>query len=125
MNTYPIKDDRPGHCWAFEIDNLYITVHPVARVLGAVPSVSDIRIPKLFRGKDDIRIQFKYKDREYVVWEPWGDSNRYWIGPDDEQDKSVDLSDLRAAFERHTPPSLLTLLHSIVTLDIESFLKHF
>ncbi|HEV2109876.1 MAG TPA: hypothetical protein VGT99_00870 [Gammaproteobacteria bacterium] len=124
MNTYPIKDDRPGHCWAFEIDHVYITARPTARVLAQVQGVSDIEIPKLFRGKDDIRIKFKYRGRDCVVWEPWGDSSRYWIGPENAMDKSLDLKDVQSAFEKHDPPTLIGLLFSILTLDIGSFLKY-
>lgn len=124
MNTYPIKDDVPGHCWAFEIDLVYITVRPVGQVLAQVQDVSDVRIPKLFRGKDDIRIRFKYKERECIVWEPWGDSSRYWIGPEDTTDKSLDLKDIRIAFENHAPPTLIGLLVSIVTLDLKSLLRY-
>ena len=48
--------------------------------------------------------RFKYHGEPFVVWEPYGDSSRYWIGPDqNDPAKIVDVGPLEGAIARHRP----------------------
>ena len=43
------------------------------------------------------RLSFQVNSEPFVVWEPWGDSSRYWVGPVD-----IDVtSGNAAALEAH------------------------
>jgi len=65
------------------------------RVLTSVPGVSDF---KRDRSGDD-RFAFLYVGRGCVVHEPFGDNNRYWIGPV-EKEPPIDMAPVRDAFSR-------------------------
>jgi hypothetical protein len=65
------------------------------RVLGSVPGVTDFKR----RWFDEHRFTFTYGGRACVVWEPWGDNSRYWIGPA-EMEPPVDMGPINDAFRK-------------------------
>ena len=82
MKTYPLIDEKKGdRPFAFEIENAYVGTGTIARLLAEVDGVTDVRARKLFRGSSEIHVEFKYLNHDYIVWEPYGDNSRYWIGP--------------------------------------------
>jgi len=99
---------------SFEIENIYISVRKMAKVLASVPGVENIQIPRLFRSSDDIRLSFKIHGHDYMVVEPFGDSSRYWIVPRNPEDKSADISTVRAAFDTYLPPLPLRVIGSLL-----------
>ena len=105
MKTYLIGSGEDGRCRAFEIEHTFVWIGTIARLLAGVSGVTDVYARRLFRSPDDIRLSFRYLGRECIVWEPWGDSSRYWIGPKDEGD--FDIAPIRAAFEGYHPGSVL------------------
>ena len=123
MKTYAILNDN-GRSWAFEIENAYIGPRNIASLLAGINSVSHIRKRQLFSPSDDIHLRFRYCDREYIVWEPFGDNSRYWIGPADEMDMSVDVSELITAFEQYRPQFLCKIFGDLVTLKFRSLFRH-
>ena len=80
-----------------------------------VNGVTDVRRRKAFTKWEGYHAWFKFNEREFVIWEPHGDSSRYWIGPLREEDR-VDVSELQAAFERHNPSPVVTLFANLVSL---------
>jgi hypothetical protein len=90
--TYPIKD-ASGTIFAFEIDAQLIG-HRLARVLREIDGVSDVRPRQWWFGSADVHIRYFYRGREYVVWEPFGDNSRWWIGPEDSEAPHVGIEDL-------------------------------
>jgi hypothetical protein len=44
---------------------------------------------------------FEVQGQKFKAWEPWGDSSRYWIGPE-APSWCEQISVVRAAFIRHT-----------------------
>ncbi len=60
-----------------------------------------------FGSSSDLRLTFNYYGEEYIVWEPYGDSSRYWIGPKTLTDSSRDCSDLEEAFQTFEPSLLV------------------
>ena len=86
MRTYPIIDEKKGaNSFAFEVENAYVRPRTIARLLKEVDGVTDVRVRKLFDSSADTHVQFKYLTQHYMVWEPYGDSSRYWIGPKHQQ----------------------------------------
>src|SRR4051812_10057443 len=119
MRTYlETVDGCPS---AFEIDVAYIGPRTIARVIRGVRGTSNVRIRKPFSASPDIHVRFRYNNREFIVWEPYGDSSKYWIGPEDRED-ATDVSELRTAFERYVPPIAIKILGSLVSLDFLSSL---
>ena len=95
MRTYPIRDDA-GVLFAFEIDAPLLG-RRLARVLAEVAGVSEVRRRRWWRGPPDVHIRFRYHDREFIVWEPFGDNSRWWIGPDEEDKDSISLAEIERA----------------------------
>jgi hypothetical protein len=46
------------------------------------------------------RYTFTYLGVPCVVWEPWGDNSRYWIGPRPKDD-SIDMAKINEAFRQY------------------------
>jgi hypothetical protein len=98
MRTFPITDNG-GTVFAFEIPAQFLGLR-LARRLRDVSGVSDVRPRKWRVGSADVHIRFRYHDREYIVWEPYGDNSRWWIGPDDENAPHIPLDQLERAISR-------------------------
>jgi GNAT superfamily N-acetyltransferase len=69
----------------------------LARHLRGIPGVSNVRPRKLWVGPQDVHIRFTYRGQECIVWEPYGDNSRWWIGPDDTNSPSISLDELEHA----------------------------
>ena len=70
MKTYPLTHN--GKMFAFEIDNTFIRLSTVAKILRKIDNVSDIRVRKIFSNEPaDIKIKFKYNDTDYIVLEEY------------------------------------------------------
>jgi hypothetical protein len=115
MDTFPLIDrvDRPPH--AFEIENVYVSRRRAARILSAVPGVTKVHVQRLFQ-RSDHRVEFEYQGRPCVVWEPFGDNSRFWIGPRDPDGRNVDITAIEAAFLSYRPNMLVHVLGSLVSL---------
>ena len=117
MHTYSITDSRSERPFAFEVENAYVGPRTIARLLSTVRGVSDLRRRKCFRGSSEVHVQFTYRGRAYIVWEPYGDSSRYWIGPDEAASEHDDVSDLEDAFRQHRPSLARRIMGGMLSLD--------
>jgi hypothetical protein len=115
VKTYPKVDETSGKALGFEIEVAYASLRSVARVLSGVDGVIDIRRRRPFSTWDEIHIRFRYQGAECVVWEPFGDNSRYWIGQEDSP-SPVHLGDLETAFKNYNPPLLRRLIGDILSL---------
>jgi len=103
MKTYPIINDD-GSLRGFEIA-VPLSHRPIYRTLRSVEGVTDIR--RTWFNED--RIKFKFNGEPFIVWEPWGDNSRYWIGaaePPSEQD----ISPIHEAFQQYRYSALARLV---------------
>lgn len=121
MKTYKLYR-KNGRFFAFEIENAYIRPRKIAKLLGAIACVTDIKVRKLFGSPIDTHVQFKYQDKDFIVWEPFGDSSRYWIGPENENDV-IDITTLECVFEKYRPPILFKMFGDLITLNFRSLFK--
>jgi hypothetical protein len=112
MRVYPALE-RDQQLIAFEIDNVYFTVAGLREILRGVSDVSNVKSRALFSSPAELIISFDYKNHPMIVWEPYGDSSRYWIGPEDSNKESVDISALAGAISRYRPSWLLRVLGDI------------
>jgi hypothetical protein len=114
MKTFPLSDagQAPG---AFEIENIYVSRRLIAAVLKGIEGVTDVQLRGSFLTSDDVRVAFLFSGHPCLVWEPFGDNSRYWIGPEDLDGREPDMSLVRAAFEGYRPPFLRDLIGYLVT----------
>lgn len=117
VETYPLIDEKKGHYpFAFEVKNAYVAPGTIARLLMEIDGITDVRTRRLFSGSSEIHVEFKYLSRDYIVWEPYGDNSRYWIGPKNPEESAGDISNIEDVFKRYRPP-----FHREVIGDILSF----
>ncbi|MCY1562005.1 hypothetical protein D9M68_993370 [compost metagenome] len=50
-----------------------------------------------------------------MVWEPFGDNSRYWIGPQ-EAERDVDFATVEMAFKQYRPALLRKVLGDLIGL---------
>ena len=119
MKTYPLINKKKGDGpFAFEIENAYVGRGTIARLLAEVEGVTDVYLRGRFGSSDDIRVEFKYLNRDYVVLEPYGDNSRYWIGPKDSTASADDIDNVENAFKHHRPPFHREIIGDILTLRL-------
>ncbi len=125
MRTFEIHSDDEGYFVAFEIENAYVRPSKVGEILSAVDGVQNVAVGNLAGESRDIRVTFDYEGIEYIVWEPYGDNSRYWIGPKqtDEQLSDIDITPLAEAFRKYQPPFLIKVLADLVTLNFKSLFR--
>lgn len=117
MTTFPMRDSA-GTTFAFEIDNVAITPSKAAAVLRSIDGVSDVKPRRIFRRPTDIHVRFRYGGVAFVVWEPYADSNRYWIGPQDDKQEHIEIGVVEAAFNRYSPPMIFRVLGNLLALRL-------
>jgi len=122
MNTYPLRD-QAGQMFAFEIESVYIGIKKVAMLLCSVPGVTDLRVRKLFGSDRDIHIEFTYLGKSFIVWEPYADSSRYWIGPREESQEHIDVNALETALHQYRPLFVTKVLGDLVSFKFLSSIK--
>jgi hypothetical protein len=47
-----------------------------------IDGVTDVRPRSRWVGSPDVHLRFRYRGREAIVWKPYGDNSRWWIGPE-------------------------------------------
>ncbi len=119
MKTYPIKTDD-NRTFAFEISNAYIGASTIADLLRQNSRVTNLKKRKPLQSPGDVHIEFQYAGVDFMVWEPYGDSSRYWIGPKNDGDRSVGVEDLESAFARYRVPLLRKVAGDLVTLNLRA-----
>ena len=102
MNTYPDIDEN-GLLKSFEIDmweaGPKILSEFIEKEIGG--RVTERR--KWFSG-NEVHLKFIYNESEYVVWEPFGDNNRYTICPADNSNSNPDvISEIQNEFIKFKP----------------------
>ena len=78
MKTYPLKRND-GQIFAFEIPASGLWTGSLARLLRRAPGVTNVR--RVWGDMD--RLSLEVNGELFLVWEPWGDNSRYWVGPAD------------------------------------------
>lgn len=122
MKTYTIKDNN-GNPFAFEIDNVYISLRKLARVLSSNERIRNITTRKLFEQNKENHIEFEYSGDSFVIWEAFGDNSRYWIGPKDTENKSDKIKDIETILRNYKPPILIKLLGDLLSLNYKEIFR--
>ena len=107
---------------AFEVENAYASPRTIAHLLSGLSGVSGVNLGAGLA--KDVRVEFKYQDREYIVWEPFGDNSRYWIGPKNLEESAPSIAQLEDAFRRYQPPWYRAVWGDLLTLRFLRRNKH-
>jgi hypothetical protein len=123
MRTFPLSTG--GVCHAFEIEQVYVcTARTLRRIVSTIGGVSNVRRPPRTSDAGDIRMEFDYSGTEFIVWEPYGDSSRYWIGPRNVADSDpVHILVIEEAFKRYRPPLLCRIVGDLLSLNFRRLFK--
>ena len=82
MKTYELLDED-GRFFAFEVGNSGLGRRGVCDVVETIPGAQVVRRPKFLSWfREEEFCEFVVDGKMFVAWEPYGDSSRYWIGPD-------------------------------------------
>ena len=104
MKTFPLVVEPGGRVLAFEIDNAGFGPSALARVLRRTDGVTNVRLRRRLWGDRDIHVRFTYQGYPCMVWEPYGDNSRYWIGPDSTADFKGNVAQLEKTFSDYRLP---------------------
>ena len=103
MKTYPLLSDTEEFI-GFEISNTWIHPKRIVKLLRNNLKLESVENQKFF-SSSDIRIEFRYKNQNYIIFEPFGDSSRYWVGLLALDKKKVydysDMKDIENVFINH------------------------
>ena len=116
MRTYPILSDSDEKQSAFEIDNAYVGRSAISKILKQLDGVKNVQSRKGLTASPDVHIEFEYFGRPYIVWEPYGDSSRYWIGPKEGLQYRAPIEDIEKAFIIYQPPLYRRVIGDVLTL---------
>ena len=102
MKTFPAYDAAKGALVSFDVEVPDVSLKRIEAMLRDLPRVTGVRRKPWFSG-DEFRITFDYDGRGCVVWEPFGDNSRYFIGQIEGPDP-IDLAEIESRF-RDEPPA--------------------
>jgi hypothetical protein len=119
VNTRNIKDEQ-GRLYAIEIDMWYAGLRTLAGLSGSVEGVSGVEVRRPFSRSGDKRASFRFQGVDYLVVEPWNDSNEYWIGPANEDVEAPDLSPMAARLRAYRPPVHRKIMGDLLTPNFKS-----
>ena len=122
MNTKTLTN-REGGTFGFMIENVYISNKKVVELLRSASGVANIKVRKWFTPNPDIHVEFSYMGREFMVWEPHGDSSTYWICPREETNENINVSALESVFQVYRPPLLIKIFGDLISFKFLAPLK--
>ena len=82
MKTHELLDEE-GRFFAFEVGNSGLGRKGVCQVVETIPGAKLVRRPKFLSWfREEEFCEFIVDGKKFVAWELYGDSSRYWIGPE-------------------------------------------
>jgi len=115
MKTYPEKNDA-GEKHSFQISNNFLSSNGIARFIGRCPGVKITRVRRMFALDDEVHVEFELDSHRYLVWEPFGDNSRLWIGPAEGQYRFESIDHIQRYVAEHWPGPVSWGLARLVSL---------
>jgi hypothetical protein len=123
MRTFPARDSG-AVLRGIEVEHIYISRGRLGRVLSSVEGVASVRKAPRIRRREGYQLDFELGGVPYTVWEPYGDSSRYWIGPCEPTPGDAEgLAVIDRALRQYQPPFLVRLLGDLLSLNFKAFLR--
>lgn len=118
MKIFDLKDQE-GRTYAFEVENLAIGRSGFCKVVKTIPGAEILKTPRFLSWfREDVFCKFSVAGATFEAWEPFGDSSRYWVGPEPVS-YVPQISIIRSAFEAYTP------FTHLLARPVTSFSKRF
>lgn len=114
MKTRPILR-ADGSVFAFEIP-IPFTTWGLLRLLRSIEGVSDVKEPSALTLEHRL-VFFKFHGEPCVVTEEYGDSDRYWVGPENPKSSELDMTLLHQAFQAYRGTALWRWTSDLDTYD--------
>ena len=74
-----VMQNDDGISTGFEVSNTLLSRGRACRIAGRVPGARILRKPRLFRSGDDDFCAFEIDGVSFLIIEPFGDNDVYWI----------------------------------------------
>lgn len=116
MKTFRAGSEPDGRLRAFEVENAYIGPSAIAQVLRQTEGVTEVQRRRLFSRDSEVHVRFRYRGHPCIVWEPYGDNSRYWIGPESTDSFTADMAPVEEAFGNYRPPPHRAFVGDLLTL---------
>lgn len=116
MKTSPLALGQDGNPRAFEVENVYVSPATVAQILRRTEGVTDVVQRRLFAAEREVHVKFKYQGYPCIVWEPYGDNSRYWIGPESTAAFEGNMVQVETAFANYQPPLHRSIIGDLLSL---------
>jgi hypothetical protein len=82
MKIYELTD-KNGRMFAFEVPSGFLGRRGACKVARSIPGVRILRSPRFLSWfREEEFCEFELDGQHFKMWEPFGDNNRYWIGPE-------------------------------------------
>jgi len=97
MKVHDIRD-ADGRTYAFEVSTFFLDRRAVRQIVQAIPGATLLA----YRPHQEKLCEFKVGGVTFLVYETWGESDRYWVGPK-EAGWAPQLAMVRDTFARARP----------------------
>ncbi|NMB75946.1 MAG: hypothetical protein GYA21_12565 [Myxococcales bacterium] len=115
MNTYEIIDNR-GRKVGVEVENIYIGIGRIVKLLKDIEGVSEIITRRLFGAfGNGVHVWFKYRGEPMQVVEPFQDNASYWIIRSGDENIELNIDAIEQAFSNYRPPMLVRFFGDLLT----------
>lgn len=98
MKTFLLNGDE-GQLIGFEDSNSFLSSSGIAKYVRRIKGCDVVGTRRWFSA-DEVHVRFSFSGKRFIVWEPFGDNSRLWVGPEDGEVTLPEIiDDLRAKFE--------------------------
>lgn len=116
MDVYEIPNTTRDRIYGVAVDNSYISIRTLARILTRLPQVSDVQVRRIF-SRTGTKISFEYEGCRFIVFEPFDDNAQLWIAPERNCSR-VDVEPLKTALLAHRPSIIRHIIGNILSLRL-------
>ena len=81
MKTFLLNSDE-GQLTGFEVSNSFLSSGGIAKYVRRIKGCEVIGKRRWFSA-DEVHVRFSFSGKRFIVWEPFGDNSRLWVGPED------------------------------------------
>ncbi|WP_152521700.1 hypothetical protein [Marinimicrobium sp. LS-A18] len=98
MKTFLLNGDE-GQLIGFEISNSFLSSSGIAKYIRRIKGCEVVGTRRWFSA-DEVHVHFLFSGKRFIVWEPFGDNSRLWVGPEDGEVTPPEIIyELKANFE--------------------------
>jgi len=98
MKTFLLNSGE-GELTGFEVSNSFLSSGGIARCVRRIRGCDVVSSRRWFSA-DEVHVRFLFASKRFIVWEPFGDNSRLWVGPEDGEVIPPEIiEDLRLKFE--------------------------